>query len=267
MVSALTGELAVAVSSYDLPSTRFESAGPDSVQVITVRSSMARVTDPAAALPTAPFSVRLSSPSTRSSSGGSTSPLAHGGGDVLHAAASGSRSVDGGVVRTAPGVGNLERVDAGHADGLPHRDVAAATCDGAAAERGRGREAGVLMVARQGVARVVRWTRRPTCRPFRRRGRRRTASAPAPLMVSPENTNCMGRMTTLGIYLISLVADPIRGNHRLDLNITSSPTLISRTPDVKWLNNRHLSHDDPTVWVTDPDGRQSLSDPATYYFC
>ena len=40
--------------------------------------------------------------------------------------------------------------------GLPHRDVAAATCDGAALERGRGREAGVLMVARQGVARVVR---------------------------------------------------------------------------------------------------------------
>jgi len=40
--------------------------------------------------------------------------------------------------------------------GLPHRDVAAATCDGAAVERGRGREAGVLMVARQGEARVVR---------------------------------------------------------------------------------------------------------------
>jgi len=35
-------------------------------------------------------------------------------------------------------------------------DEAAATCDGAAVERGRGREAGVLMVARQGVARVVR---------------------------------------------------------------------------------------------------------------
>jgi len=42
-------------------------------------------------------------------------------GDVLHAATSGSRSVDGGVVRTALGVRNLEQVDAGHADGLPHR--------------------------------------------------------------------------------------------------------------------------------------------------
>jgi len=71
-------------------------------------------------------------------------------------------------------------------------DVAAATCDGAAVERGRGREAGVLMVARQGEAHVVRWTRRPTCGPFWRRGRRRTASAPAPLMVSPENTNAHG---------------------------------------------------------------------------
>jgi len=77
-------------------------------------------------------------------------------GDVLHAATSSSRSVDGGVVRTAPGVRNLEQVDAGHADGLPHRDVAAATCDGAAVQRGRGREAGVLMAARQGEARVVR---------------------------------------------------------------------------------------------------------------
>ena len=110
---------------------------------------------PAAALPMAPFSVRLSSPSTRSSSVAGAFLLAHGGRRVARDA-SGSRSVDGGVVRTAPGVGNLGQVDAGHADGLPHPDVAAGTCDGGAVERGRGREAGVLMVAGQGEARVVR---------------------------------------------------------------------------------------------------------------
>ena len=139
----------------------------------------------------------------------------------LHAATSGSRSVDGGVVRTAPGVRNPEQADAGHADGLVHRDVAAAACDGAAVERGRCREAGVLMVARQGEARVVRmdtsayvWAVLAT----------RTK---APQGVLLRTRISWGRLTPLGIYIMSLATDPIRGNHRLDPDTTSSAALIS----------------------------------------
>ena len=171
---------------------------------------------------------------------GTLQPLSwHTAGDVLHAAASGSRSVAGGVVRTAPGVGNLERVDAGHADGLSHRDVAAGTCDGGAVERGRGREAGVLMGARQGEARAwYGWTRRPTCSP--------SGSTLARFLRTRIR---MGRLTPLGVYIISLASDPIRGSHRLDPNFTSSATLISRPPNVKLLENRHLSRAHHTVWI------------------
>jgi len=118
----------------------------------------------------------------------------------------------------------------------------AAACDGAAVERGRGREAGVLWWL--GRARRVwyGWTHRPTCSPFRRRGRRR-------LKVPPENMDRMSRLAPLGIYIMSLATDPIRGNHRLDPNATSSATLMSRPVNAKSLNDRHLSHDDPTVWV------------------
>ena len=76
---------------------------------------------------------------------------------------------------------------------------------------------------------------------------------------------CIGRLAPLGIYIMSLVTDPIRGNRRPDPNTTSSPTLMSRSLNVKLLINRHLSHDDPTVWVTTRTKDPHLSDPATYY--
>ena len=60
----------------------------------------------------------------------------------------------------------------------------------------------------------------------------------------------------------SLGADPNRGSHRPDPNITSSPILISRTSNAKLLKNRHLSHDNIPAWVA-THGRQHLSHPAT----
>ena len=85
------------------------------------------------------------------------------------------------------------------------------------------------------------------------------------LKVSPENTKRTGRLTTLGTYMISLVTDPNRVSHRLDPDTTSSATLISCLLNIKLLKNRHLCHDNNTVWATTRMGRQRLSDPATYY--
>ena len=136
-------------------------------------------------------------------------------------------------------------------DGLPHRDVAAVTCDGAAVERGRGREAGVLIVARQG-----RGTRCTDGHVSLRVGRSGDADEGElrahrlPSWCLLRTRMRMGRLTPLGIYLMSLVTDPIRGSHRLDSNTTSSATLISCPVNVKLLKNKYLSYDDPTVWGT-----------------
>ena len=55
----------------------------------------------------------------------------------------------------------------------------------------------------------------------------------------------MGRLTPLGVYIISLVSDPIHGSRRLDPATTSSAILISRPLRLKLLADSHLTQDDP----------------------
>ena len=63
----------------------------------------------------------------------------------------------------------------------------------------------------------------------------------------------------------SLDADPNRGSHRLDPDTTPSAILISRLLNVKLLKKQTLEPRPPHSLGHDPDGRQHLSDPATYY--